>query len=71
MSNGSIQVDVKLASEVIDGANAWDLQPQDRARVAAFMRGLNRTAMLKFDHPGLEVGFGHARSYSSSPQPSA
>jgi uncharacterized protein Yka (UPF0111/DUF47 family) len=45
----------ELATEVIDGANVWELQPQDRARVAAFMRGLNRTALLKFDHPGLET----------------
>lgn len=45
----------ELASEVIDGANVWDLQPQDRTRVAAFMRGLNRTAALKFDHPGLDT----------------
>ncbi len=45
----------ELASEVIDGANAWELQPEDRARVAAFMRGLNRTAPLKFDHPGLDT----------------
>jgi uncharacterized protein Yka (UPF0111/DUF47 family) len=49
------KLSAELASEVIDGANAWDLQPQDRARVAAFMRGLNRTAMLKFDHPGLDT----------------
>lgn len=45
----------ELASEVIDGANVWDLQPQDRALVSAFMRGLNRTAVLKFDHPGLDT----------------
>lgn len=45
----------ELASEVIDGANVWDLQPRDRTRVAAFMRGLNRTAPLKFDHPGLDT----------------
>lgn len=45
----------ELASEVIDGAHVWELQPQDRPRVAAFMRGLRRTAMLKFDHPGLET----------------
>ncbi|MBT9594848.1 MAG: phosphate transport regulator [Vitreoscilla sp.] len=44
-----------LAIEVIDGAHVWDLQPQDRVRVAAFMRGLNRTAGLKFDHPGLDT----------------
>ncbi len=45
----------ELASEVIAGANVWELQPQDRARIAAFMRGLNRTAVLKFDHPGLDT----------------
>lgn len=45
----------ELASEVIAGANVWDLQPRDRTRVAAFMRGLNRTAPLKFDHPGLDT----------------
>jgi uncharacterized protein Yka (UPF0111/DUF47 family) len=44
-----------LASEVIDGANVWDLGDGDAARVQAFMRGLNRTAPLKFDHPGLET----------------
>jgi uncharacterized protein Yka (UPF0111/DUF47 family) len=45
----------ELASEVIDGAKVWDLQPDDRTLVAAFMRGLNRTAGLKFDHPGLDT----------------
>ena len=32
----------EMASEGIDGANVWDVRPEDRARVAAFMRGLNR-----------------------------
>jgi len=45
----------ELASEVIDGANVWELLPQDRPRVAAFTRGLNRTSILKFDHPGLDT----------------
>ena len=44
-----------LASEVLAGANAWELQAADRPRVIAFMRGLNRTAPLKFDHPGLDT----------------
>jgi uncharacterized protein Yka (UPF0111/DUF47 family) len=46
---------VDLASEVIAGAHVWQLQPADRPLVAAFMRGLNRTAGLKFDHPGLDT----------------
>ncbi len=45
----------ELASELIDGASVWELLPEDRPRVAAFMRGLKRTAPLKFDHPGLET----------------
>jgi uncharacterized protein Yka (UPF0111/DUF47 family) len=46
---------VEMASELIDGAHVWHLQPADHALVAAFMRGLNRTAGLKFDHPGLDT----------------
>ena len=42
-----------LASEHIDGAHAWQVRPADHALITAFMRGLNRTAGLKFDHPGL------------------
>ena len=42
-----------LAEEAIDGAAAYGLTPDDRPRVAAFMAGLNRTARLKFNHPGL------------------
>lgn len=39
--------------EQLDGAHVWNLNSEDRARVAAFMTGLNRTAWVKFDHPGL------------------
>jgi uncharacterized protein Yka (UPF0111/DUF47 family) len=49
------QLAATLASEVIDGAHVWQLQEADRPLVAAFMRGLNRTAPLKFDHPGLDT----------------
>ena len=42
-----------LAVETIDGAAAYGLTEADRSRVAAFMAGLNRTAALKFNHPGL------------------
>jgi len=44
-----------VASDEIDGAHVWQLEPTDHARVAAFMHGLNRTRGLKFDHPGLET----------------
>jgi len=43
----------ELSKEVIDGARTYLLDEQDRELVVAFMAGLNRTAPLKFDHPGL------------------
>lgn len=43
----------ELAEETVDGAAAYNLAEADRPLVAAFMSGLNRTAKLKFSHPGL------------------
>ncbi len=47
----------RLAAETVDGAHVWQLDAAgpDRARVSAFMRGLNRTRGLKLDHPGLDT----------------
>jgi uncharacterized protein Yka (UPF0111/DUF47 family) len=42
-----------LARETLEGAAVYGLAAADRPRVRAFMAGLNRTAPLKFDHPGL------------------
>ncbi|HTR16106.1 MAG TPA: DUF47 family protein [Acetobacteraceae bacterium] len=42
-----------LAEATLDGAAVYGLDEADKPLVAAFMRGLNRTAPLKFDHPGL------------------
>ncbi|MDO9236461.1 MAG: phosphate transport regulator [Aquabacterium sp.] len=44
-----------LASEVIDGAHVWQIDDADRTLISAFMRGLNRTAPLRLDHPGLDT----------------
>ena len=41
------------AVETIAGARVYRVNPDDRARIAAFMHGLNRTASLAFGHPGL------------------
>jgi uncharacterized protein Yka (UPF0111/DUF47 family) len=41
------------AAEMIAGAHAFGLQAEDRPAVEAFMRGVEKTAHLKFDHPGL------------------
>jgi uncharacterized protein Yka (UPF0111/DUF47 family) len=42
-----------LAEGAIDGAAVYGLAAGDDRLVRAFMTGLNRTAPLKFDHPGL------------------
>ncbi len=42
-----------LAEETLDGAAAYNLTEADRPLVRAFMAGVNRTAKLKFNHPGL------------------
>lgn len=49
------QLSADMASELVDGAHVWQLADDDRPRVQAFMAGLNRTAPLKFDHPGLDT----------------
>ncbi len=41
------------AEEMLAGAHVYGLLPQDRLLVAAFMRGIESTGKLKFDHPGL------------------
>lgn len=41
------------AEEVVAGAHVYGLLPDDRPAVEAFMRGLESTRKLKFDHPGL------------------
>ncbi len=44
-----------LAGETIDGCRAYAILAPDRPRIAAFMAGVNRTAALKFEHPGLSA----------------
>ncbi|QDF36398.1 hypothetical protein [Bradyrhizobium symbiodeficiens] len=49
----------KLASscseETLDGAHVFGLHGEDRSAVEAFMKGLNETRGLKFNHPGLDT----------------
>ncbi len=47
------RVQASLAEERLDGASVYGLDERARRPVRAFMAGLNRTAPLKFDHPGL------------------
>ncbi len=41
--------------DVIDGAHVFGLRKDDHAAVESFMRGLNQTRGLKFNHPGLDT----------------
>ncbi|WP_454615809.1 hypothetical protein [Bradyrhizobium cenepequi] len=43
------------AEEVLAGAHVFGLHSEDRAPVESFMKGLNETRGLKFDHPGLDT----------------
>ncbi len=43
------------AEDIIAGAHVFGLQPQDRSAIESFMRGLNETRGLKFNHPGLDT----------------
>lgn len=47
------RLQAETATTDVDGARSHHLTECGRRRVEAFMRGLNRTAPLKFDHPGL------------------
>jgi len=39
--------------ESVEGASVYGINDGDRTLIGAFMRGVNQTAKLKFDHPGL------------------
>ncbi len=45
----------KISTEEVEGAKAYGITEADRSLIAAFMRGVERTAPLKFDHPGLST----------------
>lgn len=47
------KIQAALTRESIDGAQVYRVEKSDVSLVKAFMRGLNATAPLKFDHPGL------------------
>jgi hypothetical protein len=47
------QLQARVFRESVDGAKTYGLTEGDRGLVRAFMTGVNETAALKFDHPGL------------------
>ncbi len=42
-----------ISEQTLEGASVYGLSPADEPLVRAFMRGLQTTAPVKFDHPGL------------------
>jgi uncharacterized protein Yka (UPF0111/DUF47 family) len=46
---------IGLYQESVEGARVYGIEDRDRELVRAFMSGVNQTAELKFDHPGLET----------------
>ena len=50
------------AEEIVAGAHAFGLLSDDRTAVQAFMRGLEATRKLKFNHPGLATTAARAGS---------
>ena len=53
------RLQASVTTEMIDGARVYSLPDGDRALVRAFMKGVNETASLKFDHPGLATTAAH------------
>ena len=49
------KMQAELAEEHVDGAAVYGIEDADRPLISAFMAGLNRTAPLKFNHPGLDT----------------
>jgi hypothetical protein len=53
------RLQTSVTTETIDGARVYSLLDADRALIRAFMKGVNETASLKFDHPGLGTTAAH------------
>lgn len=55
-----VRLQAAIVAKAIDGARAYEIKPGERPLIKAFMRGLNETAPLKFDHPGLGTTATHS-----------
>ena len=55
LHKGLNKLAVNCSEEILDGAHVFGLLGDDRSAVEAFMKGLNETRGLKFDHPGLDT----------------
>ena len=46
---------MNCCEEIVAGAHAFGIHEEDRAPIESFMRGLESTRALKFNHPGLDA----------------
>jgi uncharacterized protein Yka (UPF0111/DUF47 family) len=54
------RLQASISAETIDAAKVYEIKPGERGLIKAFMRGVNETAALKFDHAGLGTTATHA-----------
>lgn len=54
------RLQASMAAETIDGAKVYEIKSGERTLIRSFMRGVNQTAALKFDHAGLGTTATHA-----------
>jgi hypothetical protein len=53
------RLQTSVTMETLDGARVYSILDVDRPLIRAFMKGVNETASLKFDHPGLVTTAAH------------
>ena len=53
------RVQTSVTMETIDGARVYSVLDRERALIRTFMKGVNETASLKLDHPGLGTTAAH------------
>jgi len=53
------RVQTSVTMETIDGARVYSVLDRERALIRTFMKGVNETASLRLDHPGLGTTAAH------------
>ena len=53
------RLQTSVTMETVDGARVYSILDKERTLIRAFMKGVNETASLKLDHPGLGTTAAH------------
>jgi len=53
------RLQTSVTMETVDGARVYSILDRERPLIRAFMKGINETASLKLDHPGLGTTAAH------------